>query len=120
VKAYPRAYENGGGGNPTPDVTRKWSIDLQGEFTTVYTAFAVLGGFSVFGNEVAENVEPTMANWGHVPGDGAIPQHMFARVTSVAGNNIVNGECYCSESDPTLESDNTVFFTVVVLGRYVA
>jgi hypothetical protein len=120
VKAYPRAYTNAGGGNPTPDVTRKWSVDLQGAFTTVYTAFAVLGGFSLWGNEVAENVVPTMGSWGHAKGDGVIPQHVFARVTSVAGNNIVNGECYCSESDETLEGDNTVFFTVVVLGRYVA
>ena len=49
-----------------------------------------------------------------------IPQHVFARVTSVVGNNTVNGTCYCSESDETLEGDNTVMFTVVVLGRYVA
>ncbi len=108
VRTYERALENG------VDDPRGWSISLGGEFTSVYAAFAVLGGHSIWPNEG----DTSFSNWRHdAAHDRAIPQHVFARVTNFT-TNTVNGVCYCSESDETLESDNTVLFTVVVLGRW--
>ncbi len=40
------------------------------------------------------------------------------RVTQVTGSTI-SGRCFCSESDGTLQSDNTVLFSVVAIGRKV-
>jgi hypothetical protein len=51
-----------------------------------------------------------------VQGGQFIPQHAYVRVIGW-DNNTANGVCFCSESDATQESDNTILFTVVVLGQ---
>lgn len=108
VRTYELALANEGKDNP-----REWTVSLGGDFTAVYKAFAVLGGFSIYANEG----NTAFNSWGHNLNADAIPQHAFARVTGY-GTTFVNGTCYCSESDANLEGDNTVLFTVVVLGRW--
>jgi len=93
------------GGVPAP-----WSYAHAGEFSQIYTAYAVLQGFSLFANNVAFN------SWGHNQSVSAIPQHVFVRITFSDINSTL-GSCYCAESDAGLESDNTVLFTVVVMGK---
>ena len=83
-------------------------------FTGVPTAFAVLRGFSLFDN--GGNL--AFEGFGHVQDDRAIPQHVMVRITQVTGSTI-SGRCFCSESDETLQSDNTVLFSVVAIGRKV-
>ncbi len=101
------------GGVPGPVV---WNQPIPpGEFTQVDTAFAVLQGFSLFDND--GNV--MFNNLGHVESTGAIPQHVVVRVTGASTAN-VSGVCHCAESDPGIEGDNTLLFTVVVIGRRIS
>jgi len=46
----------------------------------------------------------------------AIPQHVFVRIINF-DNSQANGECFCSESLVANQGDNTVLFTLVVMGR---
>lgn len=92
-----------------------WNVPIPaGEFTQVDAAFAVLQGFSLWDN----NGNTAFTNFNHAASINAIPQHVFVRVTSSSVSGIV-GESYCSESKATLEGDNTVLFTVVVIGRRI-
>jgi hypothetical protein len=108
VRTFSKALKNVN----TTDAFKTWSVDYTNQFEHVYVAFAVLQGFSIFDNENNVNFNST----GHVQGDDAIPQHVFVRVDSF-GINSASGVCYCSESDPGNQSDNTILFTVVVLGK---
>jgi hypothetical protein len=94
------------------DAFKAWSVDYTNLFEFVYEVFAVLQGFSIFDNENNTSFNGT----GHVQGDDAIPQHVFVRVDSFNTNN-AHGVCYCSESDSGNQGDNTVLFSVVVLGK---
>ncbi len=91
----------------------EWSVDYSSAgFTEVYTAFAVLQGFSAYGNE--NNTD--FSSWGHSQSDGSIPQHVYVRLTEY-NTKTAKGYTFCSESDADKESDNTVLFSVIVLGR---
>ena len=101
--------------NSASDAPRSWSVVLPaGRFTQVFSAFAVLQGFSLFDNETNSAFD----SFGHVPNIDAIPQHLMVAVDSFS-TTAVTGRCFCQESDVNSEHDNTVLFTVVVIGRRV-
>jgi hypothetical protein len=91
-----------------------WSVSVSADFTQVFAAFAVLQGFSLWdnGNVTAFN------NYGHSANADHIVQHCYVRVTGWT-NSSVSGVAFCQEADPSVQSDNTVLFTVVVIGRKV-
>lgn len=108
VRTYELAQMNNGG-NP-----RDWSQPIAGEFSTIYAVFAMLRGFSLWNNH--NNLAFT--NQGNVQGIANIPQHAYVRIL---GHDLgsVWGQCFCSESGGGIGGDNTVLFTVVVIGRKV-
>jgi hypothetical protein len=93
----------------------QWNCSHPGKFASIYTAFVVFNGFSLF-----DNTNPAAwaapSSWGHVESTGAIPQHAFVRVTG-GDTESTSGVGYVAESDVTQEGDNSILFTVVVLGR---
>src|SRR5204863_5083792 len=108
VSTFQMALSN----NTTTDNPRSWTVHYTNMYEVIYDVFAVFQGFSVFSNEG----NMLFNNTGHVQGGAFIPQHAFVRVDS-KGLNAASGVCYCSESDNTEQADNTIFFTVVVLGK---
>jgi hypothetical protein len=108
VKTFLLARSN----QSTGDGFRTWNVFYNNQFEFVYTVFAVFQGFSVFNND--NNL--FFSNTGHVQGGQFIPQHAFVRVDNF-DNNSANGVAYCSESDASEQADNSIFFTVVVLGK---
>ena len=74
----------------------------------------VLQGFSLWPN--ADN--PAFTSWGHSADLGGIPQHVFVRVDRYDTSE-ATGVAYCSEARPDYEANNSVLFTVVVLGMGV-
>jgi hypothetical protein len=90
-----------------------WKAEYPGVFKEVFGAFAFLGGFSLW--TITDPVAFGKTTGLHANSSGAIPQHVFARVTDWSRDSAV-GNCYCSESDGGGESDNCVYFTVVVFG----
>jgi hypothetical protein len=103
---------NGAGDAPKP-----WTVAIPpGTFTSISNAFAVLQGFSLWNNEASGPFD----QFGHVTNTDAIPQHVMVMVDGVGGLTQVSGRCFCSESAAALQSDNTVLFTVVVIGRRTA
>lgn len=101
--------------NTAVDAPRTWQISLPaGRFTAVFSAFAVLQGFSLFNNENNSAFD----SFGHVADAEAIPQHVMVSVDAWS-TSTVSGRCFCSESSTGVQSDNTVLFTVVVIGRKV-
>jgi hypothetical protein len=102
--------------NGAPDTPRGWSVPIPpGTFTSITSAFAVLQGFSLWDNEGSAGFD----NFGHVADPNAIPQHVMVMVDSTSPTQ-VRGRCFCSESNAGWETDNTVLFTVVVIGRRAA
>jgi hypothetical protein len=100
--------------NGPGDAPRTWSVVIPpGTFTSITSAFAVLQGFSLWNNEAFGLFD----NFGHGASANAIPQHVMVMVDSVSGLTQVSGRCFCSESAAGGQSDNTVLFTVVVIGR---
>jgi hypothetical protein len=99
--------------NSGADRAGSWKIDYSGQFSSVYTAFVILQGFSIWN---PGSVAAFWAGGRHARGDGAIPQHCWARVD---GFNTYEayGQTYCSESVAGNEVDNSVLFMLVVLGR---
>lgn len=95
-------------------VPQPWSRPIPfGWFTSITSAFVVLQGFSLFANE---NV-PGFDSFGHVALATNIPQHVMVTLDGVNGVSEVHGRYFCSESDVNAQGDNTVMFTVVVIGR---
>jgi len=105
IETFTLAVVNAGQNAPA-----QWNQPFIG-FQQVFGVFAVLQGFSIWGNP-----SPTFGNWSHSANDNAIPQHVFVRVEGWS-NTFAFGACYCSESDAGNETDNTVLFTLVVFGR---
>ncbi len=98
------------GGSATP---RAWSATIPpGTFTSVTSAFVVLQGFSLWDNEGSVGFD----SFGHVAAVGAIPQHVMVMVDGFTLTQ-VHGRCFCAESDAPSQGDNTLLFTVVVIGR---
>lgn len=95
--------------NAGVDVPANWSISYSG-FSQIYTVFAVLQGFSIFGNGNTK-----FDNWGHIPALEGIIQHVFLRVDEF-DTTTAKGVAYCSEAGKG-EVDNSILFTVVVMGR---
>jgi hypothetical protein len=100
--------------NPVKDTPREWTMDYTGKFAQIPTVFVVFQGFSLWGYDGNTNFTPNSAY--HSQDTASIPQHMFVRVTSV-GLNSAAGVSYCSESGVDYETDNTMLFTMVALGR---
>jgi hypothetical protein len=96
------------GGSTTP---RPWSQNYPA-FTQIYAVYAVLQGFSIYGN----GGDPSFSTWGHDANADAIPQHVFVRVDAHSSTQ-ASGVCFCSESKESQEGDNTVLFTLIVMGR---
>jgi hypothetical protein len=95
------------------DVPTPWTCDIKdGKFAEIYATFAVLQGFSLWPQPDTTQFK----NWGHVALPTAIPQHVFVRVDGHTTDNVA-GVAFCSESDAALQGDNSVLFTVVVMGR---
>jgi hypothetical protein len=95
------------------DVARPWTVNYAAwKFSEVYAAFVVFQGFSIWSNENNTN----FSTYFHDSDPNAIPQHAYARIINYDLNQ-ANGEVFCSESLASNESDNTVLFTVVVMGR---
>ena len=106
VQTYERFVKNSPG-------TTVWTQSLGTDFSHVYGAFAVLQGFSYL-----EQTDAAFSNVGHDADVDMIIQHVVLRVTSVSNTQIV-GTSYCAQSDASREDNNTVLFTVVVIGRKV-
>jgi hypothetical protein len=110
LKVFTRALALSLNGSTTP---RPWSVDYSGSnFSQIYAAYVVLQGFSLFQNDG----DLTFSTFDHVPDVNAIPQHVFVRIINF-DNNQANGACFCSESLVANQNDNTVLFTLVVMGR---
>ena len=84
----------------------QWTISYSGDFTEVYTAFVIFQGYSIWGI-----FDPTY----YISGTGNIPQLSYVKLTSF-NNQSASGVSFCSESDPSAGADNTVMFTLVVIG----
>jgi hypothetical protein len=82
-------------------------------FSQIYTAFVVLQGFSIWDNDGNTN----FSNFNNDPDVNAIPQHVHVRIIGNPTATQTTVEIFCSESLKSNESDNTVLFTLVVLGR---
>jgi hypothetical protein len=109
-----RTYEMRVKNENTSDVPTHWTVDVGGQFTQVFEAFAALGGFSIL-----DNTDPSHSAFdqvAHIADVRMIVQHCFVRVTSHT-DSAVHGDCYCAQSDSSQEGSNTVLFTVVVIGR---
>jgi hypothetical protein len=101
------ALKNGG-----RDRAAAWTADYPGIFSEVYNAFAVMQGFSLWNN----NGQTAFSHYGHTQGLGAWTQHVYVRVIGFDANRAW-GEVYCQEGNVGVEPDNTVLFTVVVIGH---
>jgi hypothetical protein len=111
------AVKNNGQGPAT------WSWSYFGRFKQIYVVFAVLQGFSIWDNSIAGPLPipiPSGTYFHNFPGGAqstdAIPQHVFVQVNGF-DNNSASGTCFCQESLAGNETDNTVLFTVVAIGR---
>jgi len=110
VATYTLAIVNGG-----KDTPGKWSVDYSSYgFSEIHAVFVVLQGYSLWNYN--GKTDFALDTGHHVKSTDAIPQHVFARVTS-SDKKQASGTCYCSESDAGGEADNTVLFTVVVMGK---
>lgn len=92
---------------------RAWTVSYNAfNFSQIYAAYVVFQGFSIWDNDG----DLTFSNFAHDPDVNAIPQHAYVRITS-SGLTQTSGECFCNESLESNETDNTILFTVVVMGR---
>ena len=91
---------------------RSWTYNYGG-FSQIYTAFVVLQGFSIWDNDG----NTSFTNLNHAADVDAIPQHVYVKIDGVPTTTQTSGHCFCSESLQGNEVDNTVLFTVVVMGR---
>lgn len=108
VKTFTLAVKNAGGDQPG-----KWSVDYSDAgFSEIYTVFVCMQGYSLFNNDGRAD----FGNLGHVVSAECIPQHAYVRVTSQSIQK-TEGVAYCSESKADFGADNTVLFTVIVMGR---
>lgn len=102
IKVYRDQICRNGGTN----IEGKWSINIQGEFNEVYDAYVVLQGHSLWG---------AFGTGYHGSSSDCIPQMVYAKLTTV-NTSLVSGVGYCSESRADYEGDNSVMFTVVIIG----
>ncbi len=96
--------------NAGVDSPANWSVTYS-DFSQVYAVFAVLQGFSIFGNDNNTKFD----HWDHFLGVEGIIQHVFLRVDKF-DTTTAQGVAYCSEAGKG-EGDNSILFTVVVMGR---
>ena len=100
--------------NAGQNAPKTWSYTYPQPFVEVYAAYVVLQGFSIWG--YGGNTDFTPSSSHHNKDVNSIPQHAYVRLTSQT-NTSASGVAYCSESLVGNESDNTILFTLVVLGR---
>jgi hypothetical protein len=105
VKTYEFVRQNAG-----VDAPAVWNQDVSGDFTQVFSAFAVLSGFSIWPNN-----STNFTSHSHAQTTSAIPQHVYTKA-EVAGL-MVTLRAYCSESLASNETDNSILVTLVVIGR---
>jgi hypothetical protein len=106
VVPFTFAFSNGGNG------PRQQTLNYSG-FSQIYTAFVVLQGFSIWDN--SGNL--AFSNFNNDPDVNAIPQHVHVRIIGNPTTTQTTVEWFCSESLKSNEGDNTVLFTLVVMGR---
>jgi hypothetical protein len=97
--------------NRGQDTSGVWSVDYGGQFSEVYVAYPVLQGFSLINPGSVEGFYTAPGHW-----DNASAQHLWLRIDAYDKNG-ARGEAYCSQSNVPYDADNTVLFTLVVLGR---
>jgi len=90
---------------------RFWTYNYGG-FSHIYAAYVVLQGFSIWNNDG----NTSFTTFGHASDPNTIPQHVYVKVDTISLTQ-TTGHCFCSESKESFEGDNTVLFTVVVMGR---
>jgi hypothetical protein len=91
---------------------RQWTVSYPA-FSQIYAAYVVLQGFSIWNNDNNLNFN----FYFHAADANAIPQHAYVKINGAPGLTQTSGECFCSESLESNETDNTILFTVVVMGR---
>lgn len=106
VMTFPLMVQNGGADTPGT-----WDVNYAGQLSQLYMAFVALQGFNIFGTV---GITPTS----HNADVGMIPQHVFVRI-NVQDLNHTSGVAYCSQSDVSVEFNNVVQFTLVVIGKGV-
>ena len=105
--------------NPAdPKKAGSWNWDYTGVFSEVYAVYAMLRGFSIYDNSSLVTNPPFDTNIPHEQNLNTIVQHTYVRVDTW-GTNSAQGKCYCGQSDATQESNNSVLFTVIAIGRKV-
>jgi hypothetical protein len=110
VHTVTRAWKNDGINDPSQ---RPISYSEVG-FIEVYDAYVVLQGYSVWGYEGQTDFGVVSSH--HAADASTIPQHVFVRLVSHNTTEAVV-ETYCSQSAASGEAENTVLFTLVVMGR---
>jgi hypothetical protein len=108
IRIETRPFAQSMNGATTP---RSWTANYNA-FQEVYAAYVVMQGFSIWNNDG----NPSFSNSGNDQSTAAIPQHVFVRIIA-SDKTQTTGECFCSESLKGNETDNTVLFTLVVIGR---
>jgi hypothetical protein len=106
VETYPQVVQNSGA-NPG-----SWSQSLGTDFTEIFAAFVVFQGFSFVAQTTDFDIPVRKKSI------QSIPQHMVVKITSQT-NTLIQGTAHVCESNPDLESDNCLLFTLVVIGRKV-
>ena len=81
------------------------------ELSEIYEAFVTLNGFSITGPQTL-----SFSNTARFQSVDSIVQHVYARVTGVAGL-VVSLEAYCAQSDQQYEENNHMLLSVVAIGR---
>src|SRR5579872_4265109 len=89
-----------------------WTYTHNNEFSKVYTRFAVMQGFSVFGPLGPSAIQFSQEFW--------VPQTVFVNVTG-GDNDSTTGQCYCSNAGTggpqPMPPVGGVQFMVVVIGK---
>jgi hypothetical protein len=103
---------------PARNTPATWTVDHPNQFSQVYAAFAVFQGFSLWPQVPAQGTPTDFNVWGHDPYPWKMPQHAFVRVDD-SQLDYTSGVAYCTLAEPNLpgEENNSILFTVVVLGR---
>ncbi len=110
VHTSTQAWSNDGANDPH---TQSLDYSAVG-FVQIYAAYVVMQGYSLWNYD--GQTAFTINSSHHNASANNIVQHVYARLVSHS-LTAATVETYCSESSTGLEGDNTVLFTLVVLGR---
>lgn len=103
IRTYNLVVQNSGSSPNT------WNQGYSGEFDEVLAAYTVMTGFSI--NNQLFNPNPD-----RFQDLQTIPQHVWLTVDAFSTSG-ANGRGFCAQSDASLDYNNTIAFTLVVIGR---